>query len=85
MKQLGNLAIVCAQRPDVLLQLYNGMVSVHFGTGPSRKTVSTEWDDDAEIIKIIQQLNFGGCTVSKEDVIYDGSQNTASNRTHKSA
>jgi len=26
MKQLGNLAMVCAQRPDVLMQLHNGEV-----------------------------------------------------------
>ena len=24
MKQIGNLAIVCAQRPDVLMQIYGG-------------------------------------------------------------
>ena len=29
MKELGNLAIVCARRPDVLMQIYDGMVSVH--------------------------------------------------------
>lgn len=31
MKQLGNLSIVCAQRPDVLMQIYGGQVSVHVG------------------------------------------------------
>ena len=29
MKQLGNLSIVCAKRPDVLMQVYGGRVSVH--------------------------------------------------------
>lgn len=31
MKQIGNLAIVCAQRPDVLMQIYGGTVSIHAG------------------------------------------------------
>ncbi len=34
MKQLGNLTLVCARRPEVLLQLYNGQVTVHVGQGP---------------------------------------------------
>ena len=33
MKQLGNLAVVCAQRPDVLMQIYGSEVSVHVGEG----------------------------------------------------
>lgn len=85
MKQLGNLAIVCAKRPDVLMQLYNGMVSVHLGIGPSRKSLTAKWDDDADVSNIIQQLNFGGYAASKEDTSYDEPPNTASNRTHKSA
>ena len=36
MKQLGNLAIVCAKRPDVLMQLHSGQVAVHVGEGPDR-------------------------------------------------
>ena len=36
MKQLGNLAVVCAQRPDVLMQIYGSEVSVHTGEGPER-------------------------------------------------
>lgn len=59
MKQLGNLAIVCARNPEVLMQLSNGIVSVHFGTGPDRKTVSAKWEDDAAISGIIRELNFG--------------------------
>ena len=40
MKQIGNLAIVCAQRPDVLMQIYGGTVSIHAGEGPERATLS---------------------------------------------
>lgn len=41
MKQLGNLAVVCAQRPDVLMQIYGSEVSVHVGEGPERAVFST--------------------------------------------
>lgn len=59
MKQLGNLAIVCAKRPEVLMQVYDGRVIVHVGTGPDRAVLHTEWDNDAEIHQIILELNFG--------------------------
>lgn len=59
MKQLGNLAIVCAQHPDVILHIHNGQVFVHVGIGPDRITLHTKWDNDAKIDHIIQKLNFG--------------------------
>ena len=59
MKQLGNLAVVCAQRPDVLMQIYGNEVSVHVGEGPERAVFSTNWDDDETIQSIIRELNFG--------------------------
>ena len=59
MKQLGNLAMVCAQRPDVLLTLGDGTVAVHAGAGPQRRTLAASWSDDAEISRIIYALNFG--------------------------
>lgn len=59
MKQFGNLALVCARRPEVLMQLHGGTVSVHVGAGPERAALSTEWDNDAEIEHIIRELNFG--------------------------
>ena len=46
MKQLGNLSIVCAKRPDVLMQVYGGRVSVHVGEGPERARMDAAWDDD---------------------------------------
>ena len=58
MKQLGNLAVVCAQRPDVLMQIYGNEVSVHVGEGPERAVLSTKWDDDKTIQSIIRELNF---------------------------
>ena len=59
MKQLGNLAVVCAQRPDVLMQIYGSEVSVHVGEGPERAVLSTKWDDDETIQSIIRELKFG--------------------------
>ena len=48
MKQLGNLAIICAQRPElVLVQAEN------------RAAMEAAWDDDARIEKMIYELNFG--------------------------
>ena len=59
MRELGNLAIVCAQRPDVLMQIYDGKVSVHTGAGPTRSVLYAAWDDDAAIRRAIHELNFG--------------------------
>lgn len=59
MKQLGNLAMVCARRPETLMQIYGGQVSVFIGTGPERTVLSTNWDDDEKIGHIIHELNFG--------------------------
>lgn len=59
MKQLGNLAMVCARRPEVLMQLHEGTVSVFVGAGPGRAVMSSAWDNDPEITRIVHELNFG--------------------------
>ena len=59
MKQLGNLALVCAQRPATLLQIQDGIVAVFVGSGPEREVLSASWDDYADILRIIHELNFG--------------------------
>ena len=59
MKQLGNLAVVCAAKGDVLLQIHNGIVSVHYGEGPTRETATAKWNDDEAIRAIVHDLNFG--------------------------
>lgn len=46
MKQIGNLAVVCARRQDVLLQVGSEKVCVHVGAGPERNTLHAAWDDD---------------------------------------
>lgn len=64
MKQLGNLAIVIAQHPEAMMQIYDENVSVHIGTGTERKTLSCNIWDDNYINGIIAYLNFG--TVNSE-------------------
>lgn len=59
MKQLGNLALVCAKRSSTLLQIQDGMVSVYVGFGPDQNVLTARWDNDAEIERIIRELNFG--------------------------
>lgn len=59
MKELGNLAIVCAQRPDVLMQIQGGVVAVYMGAGSDRAVLHSPWNDDAEIRRIVHELNFG--------------------------
>ena len=59
MKKLSELAIVCAKRPDVLLQLYEGFVCVYVGVEPERGSMVAKWDDDMAITGFIQQLETG--------------------------
>ena len=59
MKQLGNLALVCAKRPEVLLQIYDGRACVYVGEGPERAMFSAAWDNDEELCRMIHELNFG--------------------------
>lgn len=59
MRQLGNLAIVCAGRPDVLLQIYDGYACVYVGEGPERASMIAKWSDDEAISGFIHELNYG--------------------------
>jgi len=59
MKQLGNLAIVCARRSNVLLQMLNGSTTVFVGQGSNRRSITVGCDDDEKISELIQKLNFG--------------------------
>lgn len=59
MKQLGNLALVCARQPDVLLQIRGGAVCLSIGTGPQRESIPLAWDDDVKITELVRELNFG--------------------------
>ena len=59
MKQLGNLAVICAQRPELLMQLRGGLVLVQ---AKNRATMEAAW-----IEKMINELNFGA--FSKERLV----------------
>lgn len=45
-EKLGNPAIVCAKRPDILLQTYDRYVSVHVGEGTDRVSMHAKWEED---------------------------------------
>lgn len=72
MKQFGNLAIVCAQRPEVLMQIHGGIVTVHVGCGPERASLHTQWDDDAGVSRIVHELNFGKYREMKTKMVQVG-------------
>ena len=59
MKQLGNLAMVCAKRSDVLLQIQSGTVCFSIGMGTQMESISLAWDDDEKIKALVRELNFG--------------------------
>ena len=59
MKELGNLAVVCAGRMDILLQIYDGYACVYVGEGPERAHMIAPCNDNEAIRKIVSELNFG--------------------------
>ena len=59
MKQTGNLAIIVANHPEAMMQIYDGDVSIHIGEGNERKTISCSVRDDKYIKDIIAYINFG--------------------------
>lgn len=65
MKQLGNLAVACAKRPDVLLILMDGKVSIYENGGYGRVSMEAHWDDDGAIFSMVHELNFGRFAVKE--------------------
>ena len=59
MKELGNLAMVCARRRDTLLQIQGGTATVYVGHGPDRTVLSADCHDDSRIMDFILELNHG--------------------------
>ena len=57
MKQLGNLAIACAKRPDIVMTTQDGMVFVR--SRVTGKSMSAPWDNDKKIERLVHELNFG--------------------------
>lgn len=57
MKQLGNLAIVCARRSDIVMTTQDGTVFVR--SRVTGETMSAPWDSDNKIERIIREVNFG--------------------------
>ncbi len=59
MKELSQLAVLCAKRPDVLLQIYDGYACVYVGAGPERGSMVAKCDDDTAIAGFIRELQDG--------------------------
>lgn len=68
MKKLSELATVCAKRPDVLLQIYEGYACVYVGAGPERGSMVAKCDDDSAISGIVYELNGGKYAKRKRTV-----------------
>lgn len=62
MKQIGNLAIICARRKDVSLRIEQGRVMVLLNGIYAPAVFSADWDDDETILSAIHELNFGRYT-----------------------
>lgn len=63
MKQIGNLAIICARRRDVSLRIEQGRVMVLLNGIYAPAVFSADWDDDETILSVIHELNFGRYTL----------------------
>ena len=59
MRALGGLAVVCVTRRDTLMQVLDGVVTVHVGRGPDRTVFKADWRADKEIDAFIYELNHG--------------------------
>ena len=59
MKQLGNLAIVCAKRDDLSLTIYSGEITISIGSDPDKFHLTAKCDDDEAVRKITHELNHG--------------------------
>ena len=59
MHELGNLAIVVANRSDAALIVHKGIATVCVGVGPDRARIVSAWQDDKRIHEIILALNHG--------------------------
>jgi hypothetical protein len=67
MKQLGNLAIVCAQRPDVSLLIEKGVVTLTISVGTGQTCRTADWRDNTSIEHLIHELNHGALRIKSAD------------------
>ena len=58
MKQIGNLAIVCARRKDVTLRIEQGRVMVLLDGTYAPTAFSADWDDDETILSVNPRVEF---------------------------
>lgn len=72
MKQLGNLALVCAQRRSVEFWMQSGEVRITLRDFPGAPSYYLRWDDDKKIEEIIRELNFGRYAQQRADEYIKG-------------
>ncbi len=70
MNELKKLAEVCAKRPDVLLQIYDGYACVYVGVGPERGSMVAKCEDDAAIAGFIRELESGRYAVVETTILH---------------
>lgn len=58
MHQLGNLALICAKRNDVILTVHKWLIGVNI-RNKEETTYLILWDDEEKISNLIHELNFG--------------------------
>jgi hypothetical protein len=58
-KELGNLAVICAGRKDVMLMLYEGAALLFIGKPPDCKAFRADCSNEKKIEGLIHELNFG--------------------------
>ena len=59
LKQIGNLAVACAHRRDVKMEVFDHGVIVRIWQPPREVTHSFQWDADNAISQLVYELNHG--------------------------
>ena len=59
LKQLGNLAVTCAERNNVKLEVFNRCITLRICQPPKEIIHCIAWDDDRTVSRLIYELNHG--------------------------
>ena len=64
------MALVCARRQDLVLELSHGVAVVHAAGRPEDVLFTSYWDDDERLLSIILELNHGCCQLGAKWVAH---------------
>ena len=59
MSNFFELVSVCAKREDILLQIFDGFVSVYVGSGPNRDTMVTNCGNEEKCKEFLHEIKEG--------------------------